>query len=357
MATLRGVSGVVGLVLIVGLCRGADSPMSPNPTEQARPDGMPQLLPDPTNTGTANGRPTVLPDDVPESRPPGVVVLFSDFLLLRATRTGTEYALVDSNQDSVPEGVLRVLKTDYHAGFRVGGRFRPGRLEWDIGAAYSHWRGNDSELLVAPAGGQLYAQHTRPGLVETADVASTRARLGWNVYDLEFGREFTSDSSRLRAHFGVRITDANLNLLTLYDGRDAALARVLSDQQFVGAGPMIGGEANWHIGRFLKLFAQGRGGTVIGILESTWRETNFDEQIVYADLWFRRQQVVPVLELLLGGGLKVRRFQVEAGYMVTAWFQLFQHVDFPDDLHEGKAIIHPTPTSLDGILIRMAFRF
>lgn len=350
------------MALLLGLlvARGSadENPQPTPPTEGGKPSAMPQLLPDPTNSGSWNGRPTMLPDVLPEARPAGSVVLYSDFYLLRAVRSGSEYALIDPNTDGVPEGTIRALRGDYSSGFRVGGRYRPGRRDWDIGGAYAYWRGRDTEFLVAPSGGMLHTTLTRPGLIETAEVASSSTRWAWDVYDLELGNEFSrTESACIRACFGVRIADLGMTSTTLYDGRDAALARVATGQQFVGAGPTIGGEAEWRLGRFLQLFAQARGGTVVGLLETSWRESNFDDQIVHADVWLGRQQAVPMLELVLGGSLRIRRLQFHAGYTVATWFQLFQQIDFPDDLNEGKTTTRFTPTSLDGFMLRLAFRF
>ncbi len=346
------------LSVLVGPAPDHENPPPAAPVQEATPSGMPQLLPDPTNHSLSNDRPKALPDALPEPRPAGVIVLYSEYHLFRASRAGTEYVLIDDNTDSVPEGTLRTLASDFHSGFRVGGRVRPGRWNWDIGGAYTYFRGRDTELVVAPSGGLLYATLTRPGLIETAEVASSFARWAWDLYDLEFGSEFANTgTTRLRAHFGVRIADVGHASTTLYDGRDANLARVATGQKFVGAGPLVGAEAEWRLGRFLQLFAQARGGTVVGLLETSWRESNFDDQIVHADVWLARQQAVPVAELFLGGSLQVRRISFHAGYGVATWFRLFQSVDFPDDLNEGKASTQATPTSLDGFMLRLAFRF
>lgn len=352
-------SGIIvcAIGLLVGIGRSEEPGPPTEPSQPSPMSGMPQLLPDPTQSSVAEARPSVLPDVLPESRSSGLVVIFSDFLLLRAIRSGSEYVLVDNNTDNNPEGIFRAPEADYHAGFRVGGRWRPGRLTWDLGVSYSYWRGSDSEFLVSPNSGQMFTTLTRPGVISTADSASTQNRIGWDLYDLEFGREFRSDQGRVRPHFGVRIADLDRASVTVYDGRDATLARVRAEQQFIGAGALVGGEMEWQLGRFLRLFAQARGGTIVGILETTWRETNVDDSIVLTDLSSRRQQVAPVVELLLGGTIQIRRLQFQAGYLVTSWFQLFHDLDFPDDVHDGKAFFRSTPTSFDGVSVRLAWRF
>lgn len=348
--------------LIVGAAESAtfaqqNLPLTPLP---AAPNliGRPELLSDPTLGSVQNNRPARLPDSMPEQPTPSAIVIFGQYDFLRLRRQTSDYAIIDPNTDAVPEGSVRMLEGVPQSGFRVGGAYRPSGVGWDIGVAYTFFRNRDTETTLAPAGGLLFATQTRPGLIETADLATATARLTYDLYDIEFGRTYSLDSTlALRAQVGVRIADIGYDSLVLYDGRDAAMARVASGFQYTGAGVTLGGETHWTLGRVISVFGRARGGMLVGVNDSRLRETNNDGTVLNTDLTQRTRQTVPLLEMALGASIHFRRFDLRGGYEVANWFQLMTTPDIADDIHKGKIMQRQSNLGLDGFFMQLGLSF
>jgi hypothetical protein len=320
--------------------------------------GRPELLTDPTATAPPSGRPTTLPDSIPEQRSSGAIVLFGEYDFLRLRRQGNDYAIIDPNTDAVPEGPIHALDGVPQSGFRVGGAYRRGGSPWELGFAYTFFRNQDAESIVAPPGGLLYATQTRPGLIETADFASASARLTYDLYDLEVGRTYAFDDTlALRAQLGVRFADIGFDSLVLYDGRDAAMARVASGFQFTGAGLLVGGETQWTVTNSVSLFGRARGGLLVGANDARLRETNNDGTVLNTDLTQHIRQTVPLLEMALGASVHFRRFDLRGGYEIANWFQLMTTPDIADDIHKGKVYQRTSNLGLDGFFVQLGMSF
>jgi hypothetical protein len=331
-------------------------PASPAATQNAV--GRPELLTDPTTPAPPHGRPTMLPDSVPEPVSSGAIVLFGEYNLLWLRRQGNDYAIIDPNTDALPEGAIQSLNGGPQSGFRVGGAYRRGGSPWDLGFTYTFFRNQDAESIVAPPGGLLYATQTRPGLIETVDFASATARLTYDLYDLEIGRTYAVDDClALRAQLGVRVADIGYDSLVIYDGRDAAMARVASGFQFTGAGLLVGGEAQWTVTKLISVFGRARGGLLVGANDSRLRETNNDGTVLDTDLTQHIRQTVPLLEMALGASVHFRRFDLRGGYEIANWFQLMSTPDIADDIHKGKVYQRTSNLGLDGFFLQLGMSF
>jgi hypothetical protein len=324
----------------------------------AQQGAPPNLLSDPTASGSPSNRPTRLPDPAPDQPSSASIVFFGQYDFLRLRRSNSDYAIVDPNTDTVPEGPVQSLNDPMQSGFRAGGFYRPRGASWDIGFTYSYFQSIAAETTVAPPGGLLYATQTRPGVIETVDTATANTQLDYNVFDIEFGRTFAIDQSvAVRALIGVRVADIGFDSLTLYDGRDAALARVASGFQFTGAGLIIGGEAQWTMTRFISIFGRARGGLIVGSNDSRLRETNNDSTVLDTDITQHSRQLVPLLEMSLGASVHYGRFELRGGYEIANWFQLMTQPDFTDDIHKGKIVQRQSSLGLDGFFVQLGVSF
>jgi len=348
---------VLFAVLIVGVPAASAQPaarLSP-PTDHS---GRPELLPDPTTLTPTSGRPTVLPDSIPEPKSPAQIILNAEYKFWRPRQQGGDFAIADPNADATPEGAVQSLFNSPSSGFRAAVGYSPGGSPWTITFGYTFYRNLDSVAIVAPAAGLLFTTLTLPGLITTADTASASTRWTHDLYDLELGRNLTIDPTLgLRVQVGARLADIGRESLVIYDGRDAALARVASGFQFTGAGLLFGGETHWTYGRGLSFFGRARGGMLIGVNRSYLRETQNDGAVVLADVTNRMPQSVPLVELGLGASFRFRGFTIRGGYEVTNWFQLITTPDLGDDISVGKLNPRQSNFSLDGFFVQVGYSF
>src|SRR5207253_181766 len=83
-----------------------------------------------------------------------------------------------------PEGRVHNIGFDLASGLRIGVGYRAAGSPWETWLTYTYLHAAGDALAVAPAGGLIYPTLTRPGLVDTALVATAGENLTYNVYDV-----------------------------------------------------------------------------------------------------------------------------------------------------------------------------
>jgi len=155
----------------------------------------------------------------------------------------------------------------------------------------------------------------------------------------------------------VRFADIRQNFDLGYDGLDARTAEVMIRSRFQGAGPVAGGEAVYRWKRGFHLYARGSGGLISGLDEGSRIETNDAARTLYADTPLSVRKVVPTVSLGVGGGFQYRSFSFRAGYEVTHWFGIADHVRFSSDVAPGALAPHSGNLSLDGLFLQFGLTF
>lgn len=282
----------------------------------------------------------------------------AEFLLFTPRQRNLDFAIVDRSNDIVPGGRVQSLNYEMQPGVRATLAYRSPGLDWDIGITYTYFRSTDAFGTAAGANGLLYPTLTRAGLTNEAQIATAKARLTLNLYDIEIGRRWeASETLRLRMITGVRIMTSRQTLEANYDGRDADSAFAQARSNFDGAGPMAGVETWWSLAGGLGVYAKAMGGIVTGTMRSPFYETNNGGATVYADMIDRYSLTVPFATVGLGLSYEYRGVSVRIGYEVTNFFGLFERSYFVDDFAEGKFINRSSNLGLDGLSIQFGLSF
>ena len=284
---------VMGCCLLGGPVFSQDRPVVPPPilnTDYQRPSMLPgvtmsspgaplKMESQPGEHGEAHGIKDVTPSYIPGRSEPvhsehaeggwmkhggeatgGGWYAFGDLLIMRPRRPATDFAIVDGANDLVPRGRPSSVLYNTEAGFRVGGGYA---LEngWSVGGTYTYFRNSDQRGLVAPPNGLIYPTLTRPGLIDSVTQANANLRLEYNVFDIDAMKKICVDESfAMKWGAGFKFVSIKQDLLAGYNGRDANNARVRSLNDFYGAGPTFGGEAQWNMMNGFGAYGKASGG-------------------------------------------------------------------------------------------------
>lgn len=296
--------------------------------------------------------------ELPEAPKSGGLYGSAEFLLMRPRQRGLDYAIVDPKNDLVPQGNLQSARFEMNSGLRVGLGYRVPDSCWEVGFTYTYLHSQGHSGAAAPDGGLLYPELTRPGLTDSALTAIANARLGYNVFDLEFARTIDVDEwMQVRLFSGIRFASIQQTLSARYDGMLADSAFAQSRSNFDGAGPMFGAETRWRLRPGLSLFGRLSGGLIYGNVRSSLTETNNGGATLYADIADRNRQIVPVVGMGLGVAWEYRGLTFRAGYEAVNWFGLIERPTLTNDFSEGKLLPRLNDLSIDGFFLQLAFAY
>src|SRR5262245_37487926 len=351
---MRRAAFFAGLMVLIA----ASSAFSQQPLAPLPPSSRPELITDPTLGPFNPNRPSRLPDDVPSNCSPGQIVLNFEYLFLRPRRQGNDFAIADPNDDGVVEGPVQALNSGFASGFRIGAGYRRCGSPWQFDFSYTWFRARDEVSVNAPAGGILWATQTRPGIIEVANTATASTRWAHDIFDMLLSRDFQGEAGvGLRLQAGARIAHIGQDFNAFYDGLNAAQTQVATGFDFVGAGPMIGGEISWLGWRNLSIFGFGRGGLLLGVTNFDVRETDGNGLTENGDITDRSPVTIPVVEMGLGLAWQYRNWNIRAGYEISNWFQMVSTPDFVDDVNRGHLTRRQSNYSVDGLFFRLGYNY
>lgn len=282
----------------------------------------------------------------------------AEYLLLRPRRGAFDFAIVDPNRDLIPGGTLESLNYEQRSAVRAGLGYRFKDSAWAAGFTYTFLRSGADRSVDAPAGGLIYPTLTRPGLVDNAGFAQATASLEYNVFDAEVSRFVrVDDRLNLRLYGGARFVTIRQDFESVYDLRDANLARVATKSNVDGFGPLMGGEATLAVYKGFHLYGKTSAAVLSSRLVNPIRETNNDGRTQFAAVDYRTRRVVPMLASGIGGGWQRRGVSVRVGYEVTNLFNAIDQIRFTNDLAEGKLTTRQADLSLEGLFVQFAVQY
>ena len=186
--------------------------------------------------------------------------LSADLLYWRAFEDGLDTCVPTSSSDSIgADGTVtsrfrakgRDPHFEWNPGFRIRAGFEPACYDWDIGASWTHF-------------------HSK-----AHDSRSYRNKFRWNidldVIDVVAGYDFDSYSCfAWRPFIGIRGAriDQHFRTRELFDGFGAQRH---NKEDFYGAGPLFGLEADWTVWCNFKVYANA---------SVSWLYGNFDIKLI-----------------------------------------------------------------------------
>ncbi|QEL13283.1 Lpg1974 family pore-forming outer membrane protein [Limnoglobus roseus] len=282
----------------------------------------------------------------------------AEYLLLRPRRGAFDFAIVDPNRDLIPGGTLESLNYEQRSAVRAGLGYRFKDSAWAAGFTYTFLRSGADRSIDAPVNGLIYPTLTRPGLVDNVGFAQATASLEYNVFDTEISRYVhVDDRLDLRLYGGARFVTIRQDFESLYDLRDANLARVTTKSNLDGFGPLMGGEATLQVYKGFHLYGKTSAAILSSRLVNPIAETNNNGQTTFAAVDYRTRRVVPMLGTGIGGGWQRRGVSVRVGYEVTNLFNAIDQIRFTNDLAEGKVTTRQADLSLEGLFVQFAVQY
>lgn len=266
--------------------------------------------------------------------PHGHIFFMADWLLWRTRQGGMEFAVQgasSSSQVPFPHSVPRKLNFDLQSGFRVGFGVHLPRDGWHISVHYTDFRPKASKDIH----GSIF-----PLLLfnPPATVASSHAqwKIAFQTLDVEIGRiYYIIKTLSLRSFIGM--TGAWIDQHAQLDYKEDAFnseSRIVTHNDFKGAGPRLGIGSNWHLGDGLSLFGNCAAILVVGHFDLKNHQTfgNLETIHLNSDL----NLLSPVLQLIAGLAWNrnyhkgTRHVALSAGFETQYWGRQNQIEQFTD---------------------------
>jgi hypothetical protein len=274
-----------------------------------------------------------------------------DFLSMQPRFSGQDFAIIDPNTDSQPDGRFATLDASRAGGLQLyfGRELMDG---WDTMIRYTYLSSNDSQFVQAPTGGQLWATMAHPNTVNVANTANAGLKFKYHVLDAELGHDLSlAPNLDTRIFGGSRFAWIDHDISVIYNGSDATFDQILSPLKFTGYGLRLGGQTKYRLPAGWSLFGEASTGLLVGTIDTGLFESSNHSTSTVVNVSDRQTFGTPVLELGIGASRNWGPWEIQAGYRFTQWFNVLQHRDFSDDLHSGKSIQRNSDLMLDGFFV------
>ena len=259
--------------------------------------------------------------------PNGHFYVTAEWLYWRTRQEGMEFA------------TAKTVKFDFQSGFRVGLGVHLPSDHWDIYVNYTRFNPDGSER----AHGSFYPLFLFQGAgVQGPAVAGGHAH--WDIefqnVDVEIGRAFyIAKTLVFRPFFGLKGAWIDQDARMRYEGGFIPAGQTFRthfENDFKGAGPLLGIESNWLIGAGFSLFGNIAASLVIGHFDMTQEQYQLDEAKV-VDLNSDFNLVSPALQMAAGlvwdRNFNKERWHVGlcAGFETQFWWDQNQTEQFTDN--------------------------
>jgi hypothetical protein len=283
-------------------------------------------------------------------------ILFTgDVLLLRPVRRGQDYAVVGTNPNFGPLGIVRSVEGGYDSGFRVGAGYRCD-CGWETVVSYTYFDTNDRDNATAPAGSFVFPSTTFPGVVTRAVSASANNSVILNLVDLEIAHHWKgSEHLDWRFSIGPRLAFIDQRFNALYTGGDVASDAVRRRSSMEAIGLRVGGEATYKVLEHLGAYARAYFSMMSGQFNSDLSENANGQPIVGVSEKFHK--IIPVAEMGIGLSYQTGCWRFTAGYEVMNWFGMVEGIDFADDVTPGKYNRRTGDLGFEGFVFRAEVAF
>lgn len=289
-----------------------------------------------------------------------------DYLLWRARRRGLDFAMVDPNDNGLPEGPVLSTFYDTDSGVRFGFAFALPGPEWELAAYYTYFHAHGNQTFLAPPEGVIHATLLAPVGPRQVSGAFAQANVDLDLVDLQFGPRLAVGETVLIHFFGgLRAGQVKMRHNAFYTGGDTggfdellsfSGARSFNEVRFRGLGLRVGSEGAWKFAEYTSVFARGGVSLLSGRFSEELLQDDAGQPLVQlAEKW---EQVVPILELAVGMSYEFREdMRLTLGYEFSHWFGLADSVDLSDDVAVGKTTRRQSDLTFEGLFVQLAIAF
>ena len=244
-----------------------------------------------------------------------------------------EWLYWQTRQEGMEFATAKKVDFDFQSGFRAGLGVHLPRDHWDIYVNYTRFTPDASHHT----NGSFYPLF----LFNASNV--TEADAHWKIkfqsLDVEIGRAYyIAESLAFRPFMGLKGAWIDQHAHIDYQGGFVAQGQTYHTQfenDFKGAGPLIGIESNWHLGAGFSLFGDLAAALVVGHFDNKQKQRQFNNAEI-VDLNTAFNLVSPTLQMVAGLAWD-RNFSHErchvglsAGFETQYWWSQNQTEQFTD---------------------------
>jgi hypothetical protein len=293
-----------------------------------------------------------------ETRPQQIELSAEVLFLTPRTSNLMDFAILDPGTALAVSGEVARVNYDDADALRIGLTYRPENTAWEITAKHAFLNSDGQQSAVRPSTGSLFSTFTHPFQNDSADTAEARARLNYQVTDLELAYNLdVSRSLGVRLFSGLRFSDVKQRMNVAFNGRDFNQAIARTNQEFNGFGPRLGAQIDLKLATDLKLFGRGAGSLLVGDRSTFYEETdNNGTDLVARFSPAARKQVVPGVEFALGLSWQPKigqysHLNFSIGYEYQHLFNVANSIRFVDSASPGVFSESQNDLSLQGLFL------
>lgn len=325
-ATLAGEPTGADELLLISLQEPAAVPIE-GVAELLLEDGGDAASP-PMDSAIESPRPAPVPRSRAAGRAAATWLGGADFLLLRPSFSNATAMLANTRTGGLSSGVTprnsSLAALDYDFGFSGGVRgfvgyqadpchvFRFTYLNFfaqttTVGVGGGNWDGGNGTIIFGPYNTEA----------EAGESITSTAKVGLNIYDLEWARRIDVDPRReapawdAAAGFGIRFLDSRVSTSVFNNvvvpGAPDLL--VTTNRTFGGVGPRVAGQVRRYFGarRRWSGFGSVGGSLLVGGLTNTDTRLTLDTDRTFEQQVVGGTTVIPNVDISLGGTWQVRQ--------------------------------------------------
>jgi hypothetical protein len=263
--------------------------------------------------------------------PRGHIYLTADYLLWRTRQEGMEFA------------TNKKLNFEFGSGFRAGFGVHLPEDGWDLYADYTHFYPESSRH----SSGSFYPLFLFQGAGAPQGPSVSKAEAHWNIkfqdVDLEIGRAYyIAKTLTFRPFIGLKGAWIEQHAKFHYEGGFIPAGQIFRthfQNDFKGAGPLIGIDSNWQLGAGFSLFGDLSSALVVGHFDNKQKQYQLNGAEV-VDLKNGFNLVSATLQMIAGVAWDINfnrdqcHFGLSAGFETQYWWsqnqtELFTDKDFP----------------------------
>ena len=292
---------------------------------------------------------------------------YGGFMYLRARDSEVAYAVGVNN--AIGPGVqvtpVAVVDQDYQPGFFAGFGMTLDECS-SIGVHYMQYEASTTDAItVNPNIQQPYVINSlvvHPGTLnvgETGLDANARYDINFHIADIEYRQLINGDCySKFNFLVGLRIAQAEQQLLSNYSTNVANNHTVQTDLDFYGAGLKLGLEYEKIGRRGFMVYGRSNVSFVPGQFQANYTQTSaLGGQLVNTAWQAGRLVTMADVEVGTGWVSASGTWRLTAGYNIQAWFNCVQTDEWIHGVQTNNFIGMSSMQSFDGLMARVEARF